>query len=233
MSNLYQVGVLSAFLNGIYEGTHSFSHLKQKGNIGLGILNNLQGEMVAVDGKFYRICEHGEAKEVKDSDKTPFALVCPFREHQHITLKNIANIDTLNQALRPHLISENIFHMIRINAHFKHISLRSECLKYPSCEPLGELLPKIQKGFELSNHKGTLVATFCPLYSMALTIPGFHYHFIDAQRAIGGHAFDFEIESATISLQPLHDFEISLTDSDAFNKISCDVDVMHELKKIE
>jgi len=233
MTALFQVGVLSAFLQGVYESTFTFESLKKKGDFGLGVLNHLDGEMVAVDEKFYRIDAKGTAHLVSPDDCTPFAAVTHFKQHDAFEVHNISSMTALNSLLDTHLPTKNIFYMIRIEAELAWIKLRSEGCQKPPYQPLAETLPNIQHSFELGQSHGTLVATYCPAYSAALTIPGFHYHYIDKARVTGGHVFDLEITKARVMIQPIREFNMALIETKAFDNASCDVNITSALRKIE
>ena len=58
-------------------------------------------------------------------------------------------------------------------------------------------------------------------------------HYIDYARLTGGHVFDVQIKSATVTMNPLRDFELSLTNSDEFDKVDLAIDIQAALKKIE
>ena len=139
----------------------------------------------------------------------------------------------LNTQLNAHLTTENIFYMIRIEADLAWIKLRSEGCQKPPYRPLAEVLPKIQHSFELTPSRGTLIATYCPAYSEAITIPGYHYHYIDAERQKGGHVFDLEITSAQVMIQPIREFNMHLIKSETFDRAACDINTASALKKIE
>ena len=51
---LFQASTIGALLEGAYDGDVSFEQLAEHGDLGLGTLNALDGEMIAVDGRFYR-----------------------------------------------------------------------------------------------------------------------------------------------------------------------------------
>ncbi len=233
MSALFQIGSLSTFLQGVYESPFSFKALAKKGDFGLGVLNALDGEMIALDGIFYRISADGTAHPVSPNDCTPFALVSFFKKNNGFQINNISNIAALNALLDTHLLTQNIFYMIRIEAELSWIKLRSEGCQTPPFLPLQETLPKIQHVFNLTPSSGTLVASYCPQYSTALTIPGYHYHYIDAARKTGGHVFDLAITSARVMINPIRAFHLSLMDTPDFNHARPAVDIESALKKIE
>src|SRR5689334_4187076 len=75
---LFQASTIGALLDGAYEGDVTFDELAEHGDLGLGTINALDGEMVALDGRFLRADFDGTVRELDGSDKTPFAVVVWF-----------------------------------------------------------------------------------------------------------------------------------------------------------
>src|SRR5262245_24837122 len=75
---LFQASTIGALLEGAYEGDLSFDELGEHGDLGLGTLNGLDGEMIALDGRFYRADVEGRVGEVDAAERTPFAVVTRF-----------------------------------------------------------------------------------------------------------------------------------------------------------
>jgi acetolactate decarboxylase len=233
MGTFFQAGTLLAFLQGIYEGDYTFANLAKAGNFGLGTLNGVDGEMVAVDGVFYRIDANGVASVISPEAKTPFSVVSKFQPVKPFEIANITSITQLNTLLDSHLKTTNIFYMIRIDGEFEWLKLRSEKCQIRPYRPLAETLPQLQHIFELTHSQGTLVVSRCPHYSEAFTIPGYHYHYIDDKRTTGGHVFDFRIKSARVMINPLREFSMALFDTEAFDNADLEINIQDALKKIE
>ena len=51
---LFQASTIGALLDGAFDGDLSFAELARHGDLGLGTLNGLDGEMIALDGEFFR-----------------------------------------------------------------------------------------------------------------------------------------------------------------------------------
>ena len=51
---LFQASTIGALLDGAFDGDLSFAELAEHGDLGLGTLNRLDGEMIALDGEFFR-----------------------------------------------------------------------------------------------------------------------------------------------------------------------------------
>ncbi len=75
---LFQASTIGALLEGAYEGDVSFAELAEHGDLGLGTLNALDGEMIALDGRFLRADVDGAVTEIDASTRTPFAVVINF-----------------------------------------------------------------------------------------------------------------------------------------------------------
>ena len=51
---LFQTSTLQALMAGVYDGNLTFQELARHGDFGLGTLDALDGEMIALDGVFYQ-----------------------------------------------------------------------------------------------------------------------------------------------------------------------------------
>ncbi len=233
MSIFFQAGVLVGFLQCVYDGDYSFAELSRKGDFGLGTLNGVDGELVAVDGQFYRIDREGVASIIPPTTCTPFAVVTRFQPASSFVIQDVPSMAALNALLDSHLKTTNIFYMIRIDGTLEWVKLRSEDCQPRPFKPLAETLPNLQTTFELKNSTGTLVVTRCPKYSAAFTIPGYHYHYIDDDRTTGGHVFDLKVKSAQVTLNPIREFTMALCDTEAFDNANLEVDIDAAIKKIE
>src|SRR5215218_5034545 len=72
---LFQASTIGALLEGAFEGDLTFAELAEHGDTGLGTLNHLDGEMVALDGEFFRADVDGNLSPVAAEERTPFAVV--------------------------------------------------------------------------------------------------------------------------------------------------------------
>src|SRR5918995_4538526 len=72
---LFQTSTIDALLEGKYDGDVSFAELEERGDFGLGTLDALDGEMVALDGGFYQVKADGQAYAIDREMRTPFAVV--------------------------------------------------------------------------------------------------------------------------------------------------------------
>ena len=75
---LFQASTIGALLDGAFDGDLTFAELGERGDLGLGTLNGLDGEMIAIDGEFLRADVDGDVTPVGAGERTPFAVVTRF-----------------------------------------------------------------------------------------------------------------------------------------------------------
>jgi len=78
-SELYQTSLMSALIDGVYDGDMTIEQLLKHGDFGLGTFNELDGELIAFDSEVHQLREDGSARAVRPDQKTPFAVVTHFR----------------------------------------------------------------------------------------------------------------------------------------------------------
>ncbi len=233
MPTFFQAGVIPAMLQGVYEGDINYETLAQHGDIGLGTFNAVDGEMIALDGQFYRVNEKGVAEIADPTLCTPFAVVSKSKPSLTFTVENISTLADLSDKIDAYLPTQNIFYIMRVDGEFEWLKLRSECAEPCSGRPLADTLPKLQTIYELTDVHGSLVVTRCPNYSAGFTIAGFHYHFIDQLRNTGGHVFDLKLKKAKVMVTFLRRFSVVLFNTKKFDEADLHVDVQSALKKTE
>lgn len=229
---LYQVSTINALLGGVYVGSESFADLKKHGDFGIGTFDELDGEMLAFDGEFYRIKSDGKPYPVKDDATTPFASVVFFQPDNSFDIKEDTNYENLKTTLDKSLPSENLFYAIKVTGTFKSVKTRSVPKQKKPYQDLVEVI-KSQPTFEFENVEGTLVGFRCPPYSAGVNVPGYHFHFITKDKTGGGHVLDCTLESGTIKIDNKYEFVMSLPNNKEFLELDLSKDKEAELDKVE
>src|SRR5215216_2739387 len=75
---LFQTSTVDALLEGKYDGDVNFAELGDRGDFGLGTFDALDGEMICLDGDFYKVKADGRAYAFERRARTPFAVVTEF-----------------------------------------------------------------------------------------------------------------------------------------------------------
>lgn len=206
---LFQTSTIGALLDGAYEGDVSFAELARHGDLGLGTLNALDGEMVAVDGRFWRADVDGRISEIDPGERTPFAVVVPFAARRR---QSIAGPETQAGVLagldRERPPGEGAA-AIRIDGRFSSVTARSVPRQQRPYRPLAEVIAD-QHVFTLGNVEGTITGFRFPDHSDGVEVDGFHLHFVDSARTRGGHVLDFACERGRLEVDPVTDLHVEL-----------------------
>src|SRR5215475_15480042 len=92
---LYQVSTATALVEGIYQGAVRVATLREHGDLGLGTFENLDGEMVVVDGRFFQVRADGSVRECGDDVLTPFAVITRFAPDATVTMDQCPDMSHL------------------------------------------------------------------------------------------------------------------------------------------
>jgi acetolactate decarboxylase len=206
---LFQASTIGALLDGAFDGDLSFAELAEHGDLGLGTLNRLDGEMIALDGEFFRADVDGNVNPVAAEAKTPFAVVTRFEPevderiggglvHEEL----LARLD----ALVPEGASSCA---IRLDGRFELIRARSVPAQSPPYRPLTEVVAD-QHVFELEDVAGTMLGFRFPAYAEGIEVGGYHLHFISNDRRRGGHVLDSRSDGLRVRLDPSNDLHVEL-----------------------
>lgn len=214
---LYQTSTLDALMIGIYDGPLTFHQLARHGDFGLGTLNGLDGEMIALDGRFYQVAADGVAHEIAADTRTPFAAVTFFDRDQGARIDGEVTFAELPGKLEPFLPTLNVFYAIRIDAEFSYVKTRSVPRQQRPYPKLADVIAT-QPTFAWRNIKGTLVGFRCPDYVKGINVAGYHFHFVDDARTKGGHVLDCRLRDATVAIDLTRELRIALPDSDDFDR---------------
>jgi acetolactate decarboxylase len=217
---LYQTSLMTALLNGIYEGQTTYGELRKHGDFGLGTFNDLDGEMVGFDGAFYQVRSDGSARPVAPEQKTPFAVVTFFQPEKELDLRHdIAKKELL--ALMENETDANLFTALRVDGAFEEVRTRTVQVQHRPFPPLTEATAhQAEKIFP--NVEGTLAGFRSPAYAQGIGVAGFHLHFLKKDKQGGGHALDYRLLNGRLQIGTLHDFHVELPDSGDFLKARFD-----------
>jgi acetolactate decarboxylase len=231
---LFQISTINALLSGDYQGAMTFGELKKHGTFGLGTVDALDGEMIGLEGRFYQIKTDGVAYPVPDSMTTPFAVVTVFDADKTTSLQNGMDYAGLKSYLDELLPDKSIFYAIKIEDTFKYIKARSVPKQQEPYPPLVEVV-KEQTIFEFHDIEGTIVGFRCPdSVKGGVNVPGYHLHFITADRKAGGHLLACQLRDVTIGIDYTSEFYMVLPQHDGSpHKSDLSKDRSEELKKVE
>jgi len=229
MNTLYQISTSSALVEGVYSGSVCSSVLLEHGDFGLGTFEDLDGEMVILDGQIYQIADR--VRHRTDDFLVPFASITHFRAKSSFEIDNVACLKGIELTCDQQRISDNLFYALRLDGLFETIDARAVHPVPRSTRLLDAA--KAQLEFHFKDIEGTLVGFWSPRYSSSFSVPGYHFHFISKDRTKGGHLLDCSARKLKARVQVLLEFHIRLPDSGPFLTTNLSKDPACDLAKTE
>lgn len=229
---LYQYSTIDALLAGSYDGEITVEELGKHGDFGLGTYNKLDGEMVVIDGFFYKMQGNGVLVEVKKSDMSPFAVVTNFKPNSQYELSDIKSLAELEKKISSTLENTGIFQAIRIKGDFDEMTTRAISPQEKPYKPLIEV-SKTQSIFHIGKTKGELIAFRSPAFVKGFNVPGYHWHYLSDDRKSGGHVLSLALSKVNVKISDISAVELKIPTSKAFAEVDQSIDRSKELHIVE
>jgi acetolactate decarboxylase len=228
---LFQVSTTGALVAGVDTGSVTVKAVLDHGDFGLGTFANLDGEMVVLDGRVYQTKGTGEVSEAAGDASAPFAVVTRFSPEVDVGIDIVASLSDLASQCDARRSSGNIFYALRLDGQFNRIHTRA-------VNPPGEGARLIdaaraQNEFHFTNVAGTLVGLWSPGFSSAFSVPGYHFHFLSADRQHGGHLLECSAGPLRLRMEALNDFHLALPETESFLRADLSRNAADELAYAE
>jgi len=194
----FQVGTLDALIDGRFDGDATIGELLAHGDLGLGTVQHLGGELVVLDGEAFVVDADGRVREVPATTRTPFAVVCRFTPRDSVPLEGPMPLGAVQReldAIAPH----SSVLAVRVDGTFTHLRLRSVREQRRPYPPLAEVTAH-QTEWDLERATGTLLGFRFPDDVAGLEAPGYHLHFLSDDRRHGGHVLDGTLMSGSAAV---------------------------------
>ncbi len=233
---MYQVSTLQALAMGYTKAVITVKELLKHGDTGLGTFENVDGEMIVADGACYCAMADGTVTLSSPETGVPFSSVSHLGGMRRFQLDAVPDIETLKEMLTLRIdewFGLNSMHMVRIDGSFRRVCARSESGQRTQHITLKEMLQNNQRDFIFDNIDGTLVCVYYPDYMDGINAPGWHLHFLSADRKRGGHVFDLSLRSGQAQMDKISRIEIQLPYSPAFDTYSLKNASQEEIRQVE
>jgi acetolactate decarboxylase len=201
-----QVCTATDLIEGNFENSFHVKDIILDNDFGLGTFNRLNGEMIIYDGKIYRSKYNGEIEETLH-DRSPFIIATKFKQEKPILVYDL-NDEQIKNKIKLE-INQKLIYAVKIEGSFSIINLRSSAPIKKPYPNFTEIL-KGSNNYKVVDIEGVIVGFYFPLSFEKISTSGFHFHFIDNKRKIGGHVVDFKIKKAQIFLDKKTHFNLSL-----------------------
>jgi acetolactate decarboxylase len=230
-ATLFQVSNSTALTQGVFDGAVSIRELKKHGDFGLGTFDGLDGEMIALEGVFYRADTGGNVTVADDKELAPFAVITEFPDEPPFALPTIASFTDLAEQLDAHRQSDNLFYAVRLDGQFARIKARSI-----GRQPEGATLAEAAAGqteFTFTGVDATLVGFWTPAYARTINIAGWHVHALTVDRLRGGHVLDVVATGLQVRLAEVADVRMALPATEEFLEADLTQDLSAQLATAE
>lgn len=228
---LYLCAPVNALIEGIYEARISIGEIRKHGDFGLGTFNELDGEMVVLDGQVYQVDGTGRVHRMADDVETPFACVTRYQPLTADSVSGTMDYEAFENFLKTLLPSPNLIYAFRIEGLFDFVKTRS-VPRQEHYRPLVEVAAE-QPVFTFEEVEGTLVGFFTPSFLASLNVPGFHLHFLTNDFSSGGHLLECRPRRIEVNIQFIYRLELSLPLTLEYLTLDFSRDTAKDLEKAE
>ena len=167
---VFQTSLMSAFLDGVYDGELSVAELLERGDFGLGTFNALDGEMVVLDGICYQLHDGGRARLADPDQLSPFAVVTSFDPMVRAELPENSTRAEVAAIIGESVSSENYLYAIRIVGEFSWVSTRTAARQRKPYRPL-RVATRNEPVIRFDNIDGVVAGFRTPLYEPGSASP--------------------------------------------------------------
>ena len=232
---IYQVSLLQSFMHGEYEGFVTVGNLKSHGDIGLGTFNNVDGEMIVLDGVVYQAKSDGSINVMQDNETVPFATVTKFDCDEKLSNISAKDFDDLSNQLTKEIkkYGENSIYVMKIDTECENITVRSVVKQNKPYDEFEKVAARDQKVFNYDKLNGTLVAVYFPEYMDKLNMHGWHLHFLSDDKTKGGHVLNATVKHADAEIDEINEFDMIVPDRESFDNIDLNENMTDKINKVE
>jgi len=192
-------------LDGLLQGERSVGHALSHGCFGLGTLSQLDGEVVVLDSVAYHQGPEGSTKRLTGHEISPFMTVTRFDRTQarQFDLEPTGDYKQLQEQISAKFRSQNLVYAILIEGSFPYVQSRAVCKQEGRVRL--KTAAQHQVVSEQRDMEGHLVGFWFPTFAgSSINVPGFHFHFLSAEKDHGGHVLELKMERGKAWLLEIH-----------------------------
>ena len=169
-NDIFQFSLLTAFSGGLKDGGPPVGFLMNHGTHGIGVFEDDESDMVALDSAYYSFDEDGEATEAEEEDQLPFVMVTIFQPPQSQRVKTPKGT-TSKKVKEVFERSKNTPMSFKISGKFGYISTKQQTYW---------------------DVKGTIFGFCIPNWQGHISGEGLQSCFLAEDKSKGGRVNDFE-----------------------------------------
>lgn len=231
--HILQVATLDGLMAGRYEGDVTIGELLAHGDHGIGTLNSLDGELLVLDREVFQMTADGRAHPVPSERLTPFATITFLRPDADEILEGTHGRSEIEAEIDRIADSPDASLAIRLDGHFPRIEARSAVPENKPYRLFAEALSANQRRFKFEHATGSFFGYRFPDEAKGIEIPGYHLHFVTADRTRGGHMLDYEATDVRIRVMRATVLQVELppgVDAERPGMSERDLGAVHDLE---
>lgn len=199
---VHQHGTLGALMAGLMDGTERLSNLLKLGNLGIGTLHGLDGELIILGNQGFQGKSDGTLVPLTGEELVPYAAVMQFHAEKVISIEETCTSEEIKKEMIHQMKSQNLFSGIKISGEFSFMHIRIMPKQNKPYKRLVEVSEN-QPEFTKRKIKGTIVGFYTPELFQGVAASGFHLHFLDDAHTFGGHILDFTLEKGQLEISSM------------------------------
>ena len=204
-----QVSTIAALLDRQYDGDATIGELLAAGDLGVGTLNGLDGELIIVDGEAWQAPAEGPVRRVGDDERTPFAVVTRFTSDEIVEIEAPLEHAELIALMEQHAPAKSGCDAVRIDGTFPALHLRTVAPQTKPYPPFEQIIAN-QTEWRYENLRGTIVGFRFPHAADSVEMAGHHLHFISDDRSKAGHVLECSAGPATLRIETVGEMRLEL-----------------------
>jgi acetolactate decarboxylase len=224
---LVQMSTMMALLVGVFDSEVTYASVLDQRSFGIGTFDHLDGEMIGFDGQFYQLRSDGSARPLQPETTTPFATLTRFVPEHTVSVTEEMSKSEFEHWINEQLPTTNSYYAVRIDGTFTEVQTRTVARQEKPFVLITETVA-YQSARTFERTVGTLAGYYTPRFGHGIAVAGYHLHFIDAERAGGGHVFDYTVKNVTVTFDEKPQLDLRLPTTAAYR--SADLE-SHDIEK--
>jgi len=204
-----QAGTIAGLMDGRYDGDLRVADLLARADFGIGTVQQLDGELVILDGEAWVAHADGAVEEVAAHTKTPFVVACRFSPAASRRVREPLDLDALCLALDALAPADEPVVAVRVDGRFRDLRLRSVQAQQPPYPPLKDVVAH-QTEWTIDGASGSVVGFRFPDASSGIEVPGYHLHFLSDDRTHAGHVLALTLVEGDLAVDGEHELHVEL-----------------------
>lgn len=222
-----QTNSASALFAGHFEGVVTAGVEFGGSRLGLGVMHDLDGEVISIRGKTWAIPPSGVPRRVAPEETIAFGISSHGGLRHRLDIPPDTGSSDLVGIIDRFLIAQRADKdttvcALEISGTFRDVVLRTVHHPDYEGESLGEIIDD-EIRFSFPQWAGTLVGFRYPDHSDGSTIPGLHLHGLGDDERSGGHLRNATIESVSAHIW-LDEWDLDTPEDTASDAASIDFD---------